>query len=67
VKKAKVRVSRKANKRGTPAAAALPAPKTSWTEAETRAIVEATRRAVLEKRRKKKAEAAAAQQTAAVS
>lgn len=45
---------------GVPAATATStAPKTSWTEEETQKIVEATRKAVLEKRKKKKAEAAA--------
>lgn len=43
---------------------APPAPKTSWTAAETQKLVEATRKAVLEKRKKKK-EAAAALQAAA--
>jgi hypothetical protein len=43
---------------GVPAATATSAPKTSWTEEETQKIVEATRKAVLEKRKKKKAEAA---------
>ena len=49
-----------APKRKYAPAAPPPAPKTSWTEDETNALVEATRKAVLERRKKKKEAAAAA-------
>ena len=40
-----------------PVATAKSAPKTTWTEEETQKIVEATRKAILEKRKRAKAEA----------